>query len=268
MNTKTCTKCGNKLPGTSEYFGHTPNGNLRGSCRDCMNGTSQKWRARNTDTQATYNENRVAREAVAGAGYADIDVIRLRKQLGDRCAYCNTPLSGAGVVDHIIPIRQGGANSPDNITLACWKCNGDKHSKTPEEFIFWRKRAGLPVRSGMNWGQYRLPVTDAGVVDLLCLLLDQGEAARVGLKTLIQVNLGIIKPLLLDLIRRMPADERDAVSMRYGVDCPRVTVLWLIGDKLGVSQPKVSVLVQDAVGRLRRSSALKEIRSLLYRQVA
>jgi hypothetical protein len=224
-----------------------------------MNKTSQKWRERNPDSQVTYNENRVAREAEAGTGYSQLEVARIRKQLGDRCAYCNIALNGAGEVDHLIPIRQGGAHSGDNITLACKKCNGDKHSKTPEEFIAWRKRNGLSVRSGINWEQYRLPVTDDGVVELLTLLLDKRNAVDGRHTTVNSENLRRAKPQLLALIQRLPADERDAVSMRYGLDCSRVTTLWLIGDKLGLSQPKVSTLLGDAMTKLHRSSLILEL---------
>lgn len=168
---KTCTKCGTTYPATSDYFGHQPNGRLKGFCRKCMNKTSKNWRADNPDRQAIYNANRVQREARAGNGYSEGDLRRIRRELGDRCAYCNQSLKGKGVVDHIIPICRGGKHSTGNITLACWKCNGDKHSKTPEEFLEWRKRAGLPIRKDIDWTNFRLSLTDDGVFELLFKLL-------------------------------------------------------------------------------------------------
>lgn len=248
---KTCTECGTTYPATSDNFGHQPNGNLRGVCRKCMNKTSKKWRERNPDVQAEYNANRVAREARAGNGYSDADVSRIRRELGDRCAYCNESLNGKGVIDHVIPIRHSGAHSAGNITLACWKCNGDKHSKTPEEFLEWRKRAGLPIRKDIDWTKFRLPVTDDGVVELLYTLLAEGNEADYELRARITDKLASLKFMLAQSLNRLRNDEKAVIEMRYGLDRPRITTLSLIGDKLGLSQASVSGLHSSALKRLR-----------------
>jgi len=47
---------------------------------------------------------------------------------GFRCAYCGaTPDDGAKlVVDHILPVVEGGTNSMDNLVTACHPCNAGK----------------------------------------------------------------------------------------------------------------------------------------------
>ncbi|HSN76100.1 MAG TPA: HNH endonuclease [Anaerolineae bacterium] len=43
-----------------------------------------------------------------------------------RCAYCQTSERIAGAehtIDHIIPESLGGSTTPDNLCLACWRCN-------------------------------------------------------------------------------------------------------------------------------------------------
>lgn len=59
----------------------------------------------------------------------------LRQQQG-RCAYCNEPLL-RWEVDHVIPVSRGGADTPDNLALACSRCNNQKRAKTPVEYLAW-----------------------------------------------------------------------------------------------------------------------------------
>ena len=61
MNTKRCTKCGEEKPATREFFGSTRAGNLRGTCRTCMNG------AASSTPKTTESVRRRARERQARA---------------------------------------------------------------------------------------------------------------------------------------------------------------------------------------------------------
>lgn len=79
---------------------------------------------------------------------------RIRAHLrrhGTVCAYCdralkvgtfNQPLSPSR--DHAIPLSRGGADSIDNIVIACRECNSDKGSLLPEEYM--AVRGGLASR--------------------------------------------------------------------------------------------------------------------------
>ena len=86
-------------------------------------------------------------DRAGGKGYSDSDVSRIRRQLGDRCAYCDIPLDNAGHVDHMMPVAQGGKNEAANITLCCEKCNLAKHAKNVEQFLRWRIQRGLKNRN-------------------------------------------------------------------------------------------------------------------------
>lgn len=63
-------------------------------------------------------------------------VIRLLlKRDGPRCFYCGKdPWPRTCTIDHFIPTLHGGTDSPDNLRLACRKCNGRKGNKMPAEF--------------------------------------------------------------------------------------------------------------------------------------
>ena len=61
------------------------------------------------------------------------------------CRYCSRDAfhctfywrDGTGVllpaIDHVIPVQQGGTADPNNLVLACAKCNGKKGSRRPNE---------------------------------------------------------------------------------------------------------------------------------------
>lgn len=67
----------------------------------------------------------------------------IAKQANHRCCYCRSPnaVGVSMVIDHIIPIVAGGDNTPENLALACFRCNGFKAhhitAKDPEtkEFV-------------------------------------------------------------------------------------------------------------------------------------
>lgn len=51
---------------------------------------------------------------------------------GERCAYCRSPMIVGipMVIEHIIPLVAGGASTPDNLCLSCYRCNEFKGSRT------------------------------------------------------------------------------------------------------------------------------------------
>lgn len=73
--------------------------------------------------------------------FAPQDVERLMRAQRRRCHYCRAPLTAHDYeVDHVVPLKRGGDNSPANIVLACQPCNGSKGSKTLDE---WEGRKGI-----------------------------------------------------------------------------------------------------------------------------
>lgn len=147
MQGQCCKDCGDVKPMTREFFGNTPNGNFRTQCRTCMRAHVKGYSDENKDGVQERNELRRQRIiAASGEGYDQTDVSRLRRAIGDKCAYCDTPLNGGGHVDHKTPISRGGANDPANITICCERCNLAKHAKAVDEFLIWRTQRGLKNR--------------------------------------------------------------------------------------------------------------------------
>jgi hypothetical protein len=78
----------------------------------------------------------------------DIRYAALRKSNGF-CPYCDTPLApvwedGAPhAIDHIVPLRLGGADEISNLIGVCRECNGKKGAKT--EFQFVAETLGIKV---------------------------------------------------------------------------------------------------------------------------
>jgi len=60
----------------------------------------------------------------------------VRRQITERdtqrCAYCRSPMIVGipMVIEHIIPLVSGGSSTPDNLCLACYRCNEFKGSRT------------------------------------------------------------------------------------------------------------------------------------------
>lgn len=72
-----------------------------------------------------------------------------RKQIYDmfngHCAYCGTEITFRGMqADHKIPLRIGGADTPENMYPACRSCNHYKHSLDIEGFRTYLE--GIPKR--------------------------------------------------------------------------------------------------------------------------
>lgn len=72
------------------------------------------------------------------AGAVKPSDLRELRATNAHCAYCFKP--AADTVDHVVPISRGGANTPDNLVLACFSCNAGKRDRTPLEYL-------------LNWGR-------------------------------------------------------------------------------------------------------------------
>ena len=55
---------------------------------------------------------------------------RLLREQDFRCAYCLCDLSGKlANLEHIVPVKAGGTNNPNNLVMACPNCNKEKNNK-------------------------------------------------------------------------------------------------------------------------------------------
>lgn len=147
MEQRKCKDCETSYPLNRDYFGNTPSGGFRWQCRSCMRNHVKKYTEQNPEWVKEKNSARLARMAQhGGRGISLSDTNKIRRELGDCCAYCGVPLQGGGEVDHMTPVARGGRDEPENATLACMKCNLAKHAKTVDEYLQWRKIRGLVIR--------------------------------------------------------------------------------------------------------------------------
>jgi 5-methylcytosine-specific restriction endonuclease McrA len=109
----------------------------RGWGRRYYQANTAKCRAWSASYDAAHPESRVARNqnrrARRGARLTAADV-RAARAMGDGvCAYCLAK-SDALVLEHCTPLARGGANTLDNIVMACKPCNARKYTRTVLEF--------------------------------------------------------------------------------------------------------------------------------------
>jgi 5-methylcytosine-specific restriction endonuclease McrA len=87
----------------------------------------KKYRLNHHDEMISYTQNRRAKLKGNGGTYTAKEFSELCKLFDYKCACCGEkkPLT----VDHIIPIKHGGANIIENIQPLCQSCNSKKHTK-------------------------------------------------------------------------------------------------------------------------------------------
>lgn len=66
--------------------------------------------------------------------HTDLIINQLSIEFGLRCNYCGTLLERKFVVDHVIPLYQGGTDIISNLRLCCNSCNIRKASMSLERF--------------------------------------------------------------------------------------------------------------------------------------
>lgn len=69
----------------------------------------------------------------------------------DGCAYCRSPFADGLEIDHIVPVRQGGSDDLENLAAACWRCNVEKGTRTPDEWQADREAQGKPWPAPSVW---------------------------------------------------------------------------------------------------------------------
>lgn len=60
------------------------------------------------------------------------------------CCYCGRDLNEDSMtIEHLTPLSRGGTNDPENIEIACKRCNGTKGDQTLQEMIAKRRGTGI-----------------------------------------------------------------------------------------------------------------------------
>lgn len=95
----------------------------------------ERWKSANPDILKRQSQNRRARKrSVGGTLSKDISEKLFKLQKG-KCACCGKPLGNNYHMDHIMPLALGGANEDWNIQLLTQRCNNQKYTKHPIDFM-------------------------------------------------------------------------------------------------------------------------------------
>ncbi len=162
---KPCTKCGAICPLSSFYLNR---GTPYPFCKDCAKDKIGKWRKANPDWRATESVRKqkvLTRQEKAAESKRAVAAMRkwrkehleasrrehrmasqLRRTIGlrakimerdrYRCLACGA--TGGLVIDHILPVLQGGDNDPMNLQTLCRSCNSKKRG-----YVDHRNPAGV-----------------------------------------------------------------------------------------------------------------------------
>lgn len=261
MASRKCNICGHEFPASSEYFGHTPAGEFKGYCRSCERQRSKLFREANPQKGREATKKRTQRSiAAGGAGYTNADIELIRKSLGDRCAYCDAGLNGGGEIDHVIPVAREGKHQPDNLTLACKKCNQDKHAKTAQEFIQWRRFHDLPIRRDIDWEHDtrfidRRVISSGGCTRLLADI-DKSWQQTFELSSLSEVAVQAIVNRAID---KLDARKRSVIKATYGIGRIPISTQQLVAIDLGISPATVSHDIKESIRLLHSYLLLQKV---------
>jgi 5-methylcytosine-specific restriction endonuclease McrA len=140
-----CKKCGEVKPASREFFGSTPTGNLRGTCRTCM----AEHTAKHDRNIGASHRVAVRRERTDAFRITEAQRGELWRKQDGRCPCCwkLMPAISEAEADHVIPVSRGGRDDIANIMLVHSQCNREKHNKTLEEHWEWRVKVGLDKES-------------------------------------------------------------------------------------------------------------------------
>lgn len=138
---KACKKCGTIYPITREFFGNTPSGGFRGTCRKCMVIPTQTPRQRELAKERAQKRYALA----VDQDFSFTERKRLRDRQKGLCLCCCQPIISVmdAEVDHMHPVSRGGQANDANLMLAHAQCNREKHAKTLEEHWDWRFDRGI-----------------------------------------------------------------------------------------------------------------------------
>ena len=154
MHFKTCTKCGETLPATTEYFHKKKSGKygLSSTCKKCRAEYGKQYHNDNKDKIAEQKKQyratpqgqtsafngrcrRRTKEQNQGNGITKEQWLECMKFFNWKCAYSGQVLSkDTRSLDHIIPLNNGGKHEIWNLVPMYKPYNSSKHDKDMEEW--------------------------------------------------------------------------------------------------------------------------------------
>lgn len=93
------------------------------------------WQKRNLDKCRISDQNRRAQKLSSGGVLSQGIKDRLFTLQRGKCACCGLPLGDKFHLDHIMPLALGGTNTDNNIQLLRQRCNNQKYTKHPVDFM-------------------------------------------------------------------------------------------------------------------------------------
>ena len=96
---------------------------------------SVAWAKANPEKSTAKWHRRRARKLSAEGSYTGKNVKELYESQGGQCVYCGRDISQGYHVDHVVPLSRGGSNGPENLALACPKCNCSKNDHLLSEWV-------------------------------------------------------------------------------------------------------------------------------------
>lgn len=100
-----------------------------------FNERNRRWKKKNRDKVRDHDRRRRARLLEAKGSHTAADVSTQFERQHRRCYYCDSKLKNKYHVDHVIPLARGGSDAPDNLVIACAKCNQKKNAKLLREWL-------------------------------------------------------------------------------------------------------------------------------------
>jgi len=100
-----------------------------------INAAVAAWAKANPDRRCINEHNRRAMKRASGGKLSPDLAAKLFKQQKGKCPCCGKPLGKDYHLDHIMPLALGGANVDSNIQLLRAKCNRQKHTTHPIDFM-------------------------------------------------------------------------------------------------------------------------------------
>lgn len=92
------------------------------------------WRKNHPEEARAKGRNRHARLASAEGSHTAADVAAQRARQKGRCYWCGVKVGRSYHVDHVVPLARGGSNGPENLVIACARCNCSRGALLPHEW--------------------------------------------------------------------------------------------------------------------------------------
>lgn len=93
-----------------------------------------RYQRNHPEVRSYHDRKKTAKRNNAEGTYTKTDIELLYRTQKAKCWHCGISIADKYHIDHLIPLSRGGTNWPNNLVLACPKCNMSKGSKLTHEW--------------------------------------------------------------------------------------------------------------------------------------